>query len=53
MIMEALRMTGIMKNGILTVYVPEKFEGQDLEVIVLSSNENDNAVLQENLQSKK
>jgi len=37
--MEALRTTGVAKDGILTVQVPEKFEGKDLEVIVLSNDE--------------
>jgi|GEM_PF-7000784 hypothetical protein len=51
--MEALRTTGVAKDGILTIHVPEKFEGKDLEVIVLSTNENDNTLFQEDLQSKK
>ena len=37
--MEALKTTATAKNGILTIQVPEEFEGRDLEVIVLSANE--------------
>ena len=37
--MEALKTTATAKNGTLTISVPEKFEGQDLEVIVLSPDE--------------
>ena len=51
--MEALRTTGVARDGILTVHVPEKFEGKDLEVIVLSSNEDDNEPDQKDLKSKK
>jgi hypothetical protein len=51
--MEALRTTGVAKNGILTVHVPEKFEGKDLDVIVLSSDEADYEPTQKNLQNKK
>ena len=49
--MEALRTTGIAKDGILTVHVPEEFEGKNLEVIVLSSD--DKNASQEELQSSK
>jgi hypothetical protein len=51
--MEALRTTGVAKDGILTVHVPEKFEGKDLEVIVLSSDEDSDQPTQKDLQSKK
>ncbi|SFP61375.1 hypothetical protein [Parafilimonas terrae] len=51
--MEALRIRGVAKEGILTIPVPDKFEGKDLEVIVLTPDENDTAALQEDLQSKK
>lgn len=37
--MEALRTTATAKNGMLTISVPEKFEGHNLEVIVLSHDE--------------
>jgi len=51
--MEALRTTGVAKNGILTVHVPEKFEGKDLEVIVLTSDTDKDETLHKDLQSKK
>ena len=51
--MEALRTTGIAKDGILTVHVPEKFEGKDLEIIVLSSDPDKDETQQKDLQSKK
>jgi len=51
--MEALRTTGIAKDGILTVHVPEKFEGKDLEIIVLSSDTDKDEILDKDLQSKK
>lgn len=34
--MEALKTIATAKNGTLTISVPEKFEGHNLEVIVLS-----------------
>ena len=51
--METLGTTGVAKDGILTVQVPEKFEGKDLEVIVLSSETNSYDMTQRDLQSKK
>jgi hypothetical protein len=51
--MEAHRTTGVAKNGILTLSVPEKFEGKDLEIIVLSSEEDNYDIIEKNLQSKK
>jgi len=51
--METLRIKGIVKDGILTVQVPEEFEGKDLEVIVLTSDTDKDETLHKDLQSKK
>jgi hypothetical protein len=51
--MEALRTTGVAKDGILTVHVPEKFEGKDLEVILLSSDEDNYEPTHKDLQGQK
>ena len=37
--MEAIKTKGRAKDGVLTVPVPEEFEGRDLEVIILSGEE--------------
>lgn len=37
--MEAIKTKATAKDGILTIHVPEEFEGRDLEVIVLSADE--------------
>jgi hypothetical protein len=36
--MEAIKVKGIAKNGVLTIPVPDSFNEQELEVIVLSSS---------------
>jgi len=38
--MEALKLRGIAKHGILTVAVPHQFDGLQLEVIILSEDKN-------------
>ena len=37
--MEAIRIRGVAKHGILTLNVPHQFDERELEVIVLSDNE--------------
>lgn len=39
--MEALKIRGVAHNGFLTVKVPEEFEDQELEVIVLPMQKNE------------
>ena len=37
--MEALKTKGIARDGILTIHVPEEFEGRTLDIIVLPADE--------------
>ena len=41
--MEAIKTRGIAKNGMLTVAVPQRFEEQELEVIVLRIADDENS----------
>jgi len=49
--MEALKTTGKSKNGLLTVQIPETFDGQELEVIILSLKDDTN--IEKNVQEDK
>ena len=40
--MEAIKIKGVAKNGKLTIPVPDSFNEQELEVIVLSSSDKQN-----------
>jgi hypothetical protein len=45
--MEAFKTKGSAKGGILCIAVPKEFEEKELEVIVLSTNEETDQVIQE------
>ncbi len=36
--MEALKLKGVSKHGVLTIAVPQQFDEQELEVIILADN---------------
>ena len=42
--MEAIKLIGTSHDGILTIAVPEEFDGKELEIMIISSKEvkNDN-----------
>ncbi|WP_153797938.1 hypothetical protein [Foetidibacter luteolus] len=51
--MEAFKLTGKSKGGVLTVHVPEEFDGRNLEVIILSLDEQNRIATQGNPSKEK